>query len=164
MYLPWLIFAVSGKLLSQLYCFISYPSSFLSYHLPFLLILVKKGKCSFYIAQYPVRWTAQSAFTLFAFPDRPVHSNANSASPGSILATLQLRGETKSITFPPLSIARYSFIQRSQLGCQWRERKGPIMYYSFALSHPCLHCLIFTLSVICYLPYILFPALEIFHD
>ena len=38
----------------------------------------------------------------------------------------QLRATTKSLTFPPLSIARYSFIQLSQLGRQWRERKFPL--------------------------------------
>ena len=65
-------------------------------------------------------------FTLFASPGRPVHSNTNSASPGSILARQQLRARAKSLTFPPLSIARYSFIQLSQLECQWRERKFPI--------------------------------------
>ena len=65
-------------------------------------------------------------FTLFALPDRPVHSDTNSASPGSILVRQQLRVKTKSLTFPPLSIARYSFIQLSQQGCQWRERKCPI--------------------------------------
>ena len=57
-------------------------------------------------------------FTLFALPGRPVHSDTNSASPGSILAMQQLRATTKSLTFPPLSIARYSFIQLSQLGTQ----------------------------------------------
>ena len=65
-------------------------------------------------------------FTLFALPGRPVHSNTNSAYPGSILAMLQLRAKTKSISCPPLSIARYSFIQLSQLKRQWRERKCPI--------------------------------------
>ena len=65
-------------------------------------------------------------FTLFASPGRPVHSNTNSASPGSILARQQLRAKAKSLTFPPLSIARYSFIQLSQQGRQWRERKCPI--------------------------------------
>ena len=30
---------------------------------------------------------------------------------------------TKSLTFPPLSIARYSFILLNQQECQWRERK-----------------------------------------
>ena len=54
-------------------------------------------------------------FTLFASPGRPVHSDTNSASPGSILARQQLRAKTKSLTFPPLSIARYSFIQLSRL-------------------------------------------------
>ena len=33
---------------------------------------------------------------------------------------------TKSLAFPPLSIVRDSFIQLSQLGRQWRERKCPI--------------------------------------
>ena len=84
----------------------------------------KKGKGSFYTAQYPVRWTAQSAL-IFASPGRPVHSDTNSASPGSILA-MQLRAMTKSLTFPPLSIARYSFIQLIEQGRQWRERKCPI--------------------------------------
>ena len=63
--------------------------------------------------------------SLFALPDRPVHCDTNSASPGSILARQQLRTKTKSLTFPPLSIARYSFIL-SQLGHQWRERKCQI--------------------------------------
>ena len=65
-------------------------------------------------------------FTLFALPDRPVHSDTNSASPGIILARQQLRAKTKSLTFPPLSIARYTFIQLRQQGHQWRERKCPI--------------------------------------
>ena len=64
-------------------------------------------------------------FTLFALPGRPVHSDTNSASPGSILVMQQLRATTKSLTFPPASIAMYSFIQLSQLGRQWRERKCP---------------------------------------
>ena len=85
----------------------------------------KKVKVCFYIAQYPVRWTAQSALR-FSYPGRPVHSDTNAASPGSMLARQQLRAKTKSLTFPPLSIACYSFIQRSQLGRQRRERKRPI--------------------------------------
>ena len=59
-------------------------------------------------------------------PHNVVHSDTNSASPGSILAMQQLRATTKSLTCPPLSIARYSFIQLSQLGHQWRERKCPV--------------------------------------
>ena len=65
-------------------------------------------------------------FTLFALPSRPVHSDTNSASPGNILAMQQLRAKTKSLTFPPLSITRYSFIQLSQQGRQSRQRKCPI--------------------------------------
>ena len=59
-------------------------------------------------------------FTLFLpwHCGRPVHSDPNSASPGSILAMQQLRATTKSLTFPPLSTSRYSWlIQLSQLGC-----------------------------------------------
>ena len=58
-------------------------------------------------------------FTLFASPVRPVHSDTNSASP-------QLRANAKSLTCPPLSIARYPFIQLSEQGRQWRERKWQI--------------------------------------
>ena len=83
-------------------------------------------KIVFYICAVSSPLDAKSALTLFALPDRPVHSDTNSASPGSILARQQLRATTKSLTFPPLSIARYSFIQLSQLGRQWRERKCPI--------------------------------------
>ena len=53
-------------------------------------------------------------FTLFSSPGRPVHSDTNSASLGSILAMQQLRNDY-SITRPPLSIARYLFIQLSRL-------------------------------------------------
>ena len=88
-----------------------------------LLMLVNKG--SFYIAH--IRSVGPlKRFTLFAFPGRPVHSDTNSASPRSILAMQQLRATTKSLTCPSLSIARYSFIQLSELGRQWRERKCPI--------------------------------------
>ena len=65
-------------------------------------------------------------FTLFASPGRPVHSDTNSAPPGSILVGQQLRAKTKSLTCPPLYIASYSFILLSQLGPQWKERKCPI--------------------------------------
>ena len=48
-------------------------------------------------------------------PGRHVDSGTNAASLGSILARQQLRAKTKSLTFSPLSIARYSFIQLSRL-------------------------------------------------
>ena len=59
-------------------------------------------------------------------PGRPVQSDTNSTSVGSILATLQLSAKTKSLTFPPPSIARYSYMQLSEPGRQCRERKCPI--------------------------------------
>ena len=90
-----------------------------------LMSHVQKGKGSFYIAQYPVRWTAQSASHFLPSLADLFIPTPFSASPGSILVTQQLRATTKSLTFPPLSIARYSFIQLSQQGCQWRERKCP---------------------------------------
>ena len=90
------------------------------------LIRVKKGKDSFYIAQYPVRWTAQSASHVLPTLTDLFIPTLFSASPGSILTRQQLRAETKSLTFPPLSIARYSFIQLSQQGRQWSEIKCPI--------------------------------------
>ena len=62
-----------------------------------------KVKVCFYIAQHPVRWTAQSALYFMPPPCRPVHSDNNAASPGSILAR-----------------------QLSKLGRQWRGRKFPI--------------------------------------
>ena len=76
-------------------------------------------KVWFYIAQYPVRWTDQSALH-FSSPGRPVRSDTNSASLGSILAMQQLRNDY-SLAYPPLSIARYSFIQLSRL--RRREEK-----------------------------------------
>ena len=64
----------------------------------------------FYIAQYPVRWTAQSALQ-FSSPGRPVHSDTNSPSLVSILAMQQLRKDY-SLTF----------------GCaEWYEKTRPGM-------------------------------------
>ena len=81
---------------------------------------IKKGKGSFYIAQYPVRWTAQSASHFLPSLADLFIPTPFSASPGSILARQQLRAKTKSLTFPPLSIARYSFIQLSV--CEVNEK------------------------------------------
>ena len=72
-----------------------------------------KGMVWFYIALYPVRWTAQSALHFPTLADLFIPTPF-SASLGSILAMQQLRNDY-SLTFPPLSIARYSFIQLSRL-------------------------------------------------
>ena len=73
----------------------------------------KKKKVWFYIALYPVHWTAQSALHFPPLADLFIPTPF-SASLGSILAMQQLRKDY-SLTFPPLSIARYSFIQLSRL-------------------------------------------------
>ena len=70
-------------------------------------------KVWFYIVLYPVRWTAQSALHFPPLADLFIPTPF-SASLGSILAMQQLRNDY-SLTFPPLSIARYSFIQLSRL-------------------------------------------------
>ena len=85
-----------------------------------------KGKGSFYIAQYPVRWTAQSASHFLPSLTDLFIPTPFSASPGSILARQQLRAKTESLTFPPLSIARYSFIQLSRLRRREVNEKCPI--------------------------------------
>ena len=74
-----------------------------------LIILEIKGMV---IAQYPVRWTAQSALHIPPLADLFIPTPF-SASLGSILAMQQLRNDY-SLTCPPLSIARYSFIQLSR--------------------------------------------------
>ena len=70
-------------------------------------------KVWFYIALYPVRCTAQSALHFPPLADLFIPTPF-SASLGSILAMQQLRNDY-SLTFPPLSIVRYSFIQLSRL-------------------------------------------------
>ena len=74
-----------------------------------------KGKGMFLYSAVSSLLDRSKRFTLFAPPGRPVHSDTNSASQGSILVMQQLRAKTKSLTSPPLSIARYSFIQLSRL-------------------------------------------------
>ena len=80
---------------------------------PLMTDFKKKVKVWFYIALYPVRWTAQSALHFPPLADLFIPTPF-SASLGSILAMQQLRYDY-SLTFPPLSIARYSFIQLSRL-------------------------------------------------
>ena len=63
----------------------------------------------FYIAQYPVRWTAESAlhFTPWQTSSFRHHQHSSHAA---------IMREDYSLTFPPPSIARYSSIQPSELG------------------------------------------------
>ena len=73
-----------------------------------------KKKASSYIAQYPVLRTAQSALHFTSLTE------LFTQTPSRLLweafsHMLQLMREGSSYTYPPLSIARYSFIQLSEL-------------------------------------------------
>ena len=70
------------------------------------VVSIKKGNLG--IAQYPVRWTAQSASHCLPSLADLFIPTPFSVSPGIILATLQLSARTKSITFPPLFYQRVS--------------------------------------------------------
>ena len=59
-------------------------------------------------------WTAHTSSQ--SPPGRPVHSDTNSTYQGSTRAELQLLCEDHPLAFPPLSIARYSYTQLSELG------------------------------------------------
>ena len=78
------------------------------------MVRSKKVKVWFYIALYPVHWTAQGALHFLPSLADLFILTPFSASLGSILAMQQLHNDY-SLTFPPLSIARYSFIQLSRL-------------------------------------------------
>ena len=85
-------------------------------------VCVYAKKASSYIAQYPVLRTAQSALH-FTFP-----TDLFTQTPSPLLweassHMLQLMREGCSYTYPPLSIARYSFIQLSELKqCRVKKR------------------------------------------
>ena len=83
-----------------------------------------------YILHTPLifKFKQNSSYTvLFAFsPTDLFIPTPFSASPGSILVMQKVRATTKSLTFPPLSIARYSFMQSSEsTGASMERRKIP---------------------------------------
>ena len=86
---------------------------------------IKKG--GFYIAQYPVRWTAQIALHFLPSLTDLFIPTPFSASPGSILAMQQLRTTTKSLTFPPLSISQVLIykLTAESTGASMERRKMP---------------------------------------
>ena len=73
-----------------------------------------KSKGSSYIAQYPVLRTAQSALHFTSLTDLFTQTPSRLLWEASS-HMLQLMREGCSYTYPPLSIARYSFIQLSEL-------------------------------------------------
>ena len=82
-----------------------------------------KGKGSLYIAQYPVNWTAQSALYFLPPPPRQTCSFRHQLGfSGKHSSHAAITRNDYSLTIPPESIARYSFIQLSELGCQWKTK------------------------------------------
>ena len=79
-------------------------------------ILCNKVKVYFYIAQTCIQSVGPLKAIYTSPPGRPVLYDSNSTSLESILATQQLLRENYSLTFPLLNIARYSFLQLSELG------------------------------------------------
>ena len=73
-----------------------------------------KGKGSSYIAQYPILRTAQSALHFTSLTDLFTQTPSRLLWEASS-HMLQLMREGCSYTYPSLSIARYSFIQLSEL-------------------------------------------------
>ena len=68
-----------------------------------------------YIGQYPVRWTAQSALLFTPWQTYSFRYQLGFSRKHSSRAAIT--HEHYSLTFPPLSKARYSFIQMSDLEC-----------------------------------------------
>ena len=82
---------------------------------------MKEVKVCIYIAQYPVRWTAQSALH-FSSPWQTCSFRHQLELSGKHSAMPQLLRRVYSLTLPTLSINRYSFIQQSVLGhCEENE-------------------------------------------
>ena len=83
----------------------------------------QKKKVCFYIAQYPVRWTAQSA-SHFSSPGRPVHSD-------TVLGYSWKHSSYAAITqrlFTDMSTTVYSQVliyTAESTEASWRERKCP---------------------------------------
>ena len=75
---------------------------------------VKKSKGSSYIAQHPILRTAQSALHFTSLTDLFTQTPSRLLLEASS-HMLQLMREGCSHTYPPLSIARYLFIQLSEL-------------------------------------------------
>ena len=88
------------------------------------IVRVKNEKVVFILRSIQFGGPLKALYTLCPPPGRPVHSDTNSAFPGSILDMQQLRATTKSLTFQLLSIARYSFIQLSQWGVNGENKNA----------------------------------------
>ena len=88
-----------------------------------------KVKASSYIAQYPVLRTVQSALHFTSLTDLFTQTPSQLLWEASS-HMLQLMREGCSYTYPPLSIARYSFIQRSEL----EQSRGKKLAHGFNVA------------------------------
>ena len=77
----------------------------------------------FYVAQYPVRWISQSAlhFTL----GRPVHSDTNSTSLGSVSSYAVFTSEDFTHISTTVYYSQVLIYMAEWTGASWGERKCP---------------------------------------
>ena len=90
----------------------------------------------FYIAQHTVRWTAQTQSALYFTPWQNRSFRHQLDFSGKHSSRAANTRENYSLTFPPLSIARYSFIRLSELGCSGENEN--VQAYSMSFE-TCLH-------------------------
>ena len=83
----------------------------------------QRVKVCFYIVQYPVHWTGQSA--LHGTPWQTCSFRQQLDFSWKHSSHIPITRQEHSFTFPTQSIARYSFAQLSELGRQWREKNHP---------------------------------------
>ena len=76
---------------------------------------LQQQKASSYIAQYPVLRTIQRTLHFTPWQTCSIRHHHNVSGKHASSHMLQLMGQGCSYTYPPLSIARYSFIQLSKL-------------------------------------------------
>ena len=72
-------------------------------------------KACFYISQYPVRWSSQITLQFTRWQTCSFRHQLDFSGKHARHAVITTRKDN-SLTFPPLYIARYSFIQLSELG------------------------------------------------
>ena len=101
-----------------------------------ILPMCKKVKASSYIAQYPVLRTAQSALHFTSLTDLFTQKPSRLLWEASSYM-LQLMREGCSYTYPPLSIARDSFIQLTELEqCRVKKHSHGLLTTRKRPAHP----------------------------
>ena len=100
-------------------------------------------KVCFYIAHYPVCWTSQIASHLTPWQTCSFWHQLDFS--GKHSATVQLLCEDYSLTFPPLSIARYSFIvEQTKITKlrKWQQNLATIRFLNICMyqTNGCRNC------------------------